>query len=182
MTHFQLKRFFGVLFSIALLCSSCHSNYKISSIEGRVVKVDSKWDQQSDSTALAVLAPYKAIVDSLMNSVVGISSQRMEKGGPESLLSNLVADVLKESSAALIGKPTDIGLINMGGLRSDLPAGNITRGDIFEILPFENSLCILTLDGKTLKDLFNQIAYRRGEGISGEIGRASCRERVLRLV
>lgn len=167
MTHFQLKTCFGVLISATLLCTSCQSNYKIDSIEGKVIKVDSKWDQQPDSAALALLAQYKIIVDSTMNSVIGFSSERMEKGRPESLLSNLVADVLKQSSAELIGNPTDIGLINMGGLRSDLPKGDITRGDIFEILPFENSLCILTVNGETLKKLFNQIAYRRGEGISG---------------
>lgn len=71
----------------------------------------------------------------------------MEKGGPESLLSNLVADVLKGAATQVLGKPADMGLMNMGGLRNILSEGEITCGNIYEILPFENSLCVVTLKG-----------------------------------
>ena len=55
----------------------------------------------------------------------------------------------------------------MGGLRTDLDAGNITRGNVFEILPFENSLCVLTVTGNTLNKLFTFMARKKGEGMSG---------------
>lgn len=91
----------------------------------------------------------------------------MDKGAPESLLSNLVADVLRNAAAQVLGKPADMGLINMGGLRNVLTEGSITTENIYEILPFENSLCVLTMKGVYLKELFNNIAVRHGEGISG---------------
>ena len=60
-----------------------------------------------------------------------------------------------------------MGLVNMGGLRTILPAGDITVGTVYEILPFENSLCVLTLKGTYLKNLLTSIASLGGEGVSG---------------
>ena len=45
--------------------------------------------------------------------------------------------------------------------------GDITVGDVFEILPFENSLCVLTMKGTDLRRLFEAIASLHGEGVSG---------------
>ena len=90
-----------------------------------------------------------------------------DKGAPESLLSNLVADVLRNAAGQVLGKPADMGLINMGGLRNVLTEGPITCENIYEILPFENSLCVLTMKGVYLKELFNNIAACHGQGVSG---------------
>ena len=80
---------------------------------------------------------------------------------------NLVADVLKGAATQVLGKPADMGLMNMGGLRNILSEGEITCGNIYEILPFENSLCVVTLKGSVLKELFAAIAACKGEGVSG---------------
>ena len=57
--------------------------------------------------------------------------------------------------------------VNMGGLRNILPQGNITVDAVFEILPFENSLCVLTMKGTEIKRLMEVIASLHGEGLSG---------------
>jgi len=103
----------------------------------------------------------------MMYEVIGTSEMKMDKGTPESLLSNLVASVLQEAAAQVLGKPADMGLVNMGGLRNILPKGDITVGAVFEILPFENSLCVLTMKGTDMKRLFKAIASLHGEGVSG---------------
>ena len=167
MAHIQVKTIFGACLLATLTLSSCHSSYHVSQVEGRMIKVDSSWDQNPDQEAQVLLAHYKHTVDSMMNSVIGVSDQHMKKGYPESTLSNLVADVLRDAATPIIGKPADIGIINMGGLRSDLNAGNITRGDVFEVLPFENSLCVITVTGSTLNKLFTFMASKKGEGLSG---------------
>lgn len=152
---------------LLLLLSSCHSSYRVTSVEGRMHPMDSLLDAAPDADAVALLAPYKAQMDSMMSRVVGTSAISMDKGRPESLLSNLVADVLRESATQVLGKPADMGLVNMGGLRTSLAEGPITCENIYEILPFENSLCVLTLKGSVLKQLFENIALRYGEGVSG---------------
>ena len=76
-------------------------------------------------------------------------------------------DARPDSGAVRVGKMADIGLCNIGGLRSTMPKGKVTYGDVLEIAPFENRLCILSLDGRKLTELMEQIAAVGGEGISG---------------
>lgn len=162
-----LKLMPGLLLSVIMLMSSCHSAYEVTKVEGTMVPIDSTWDVKPDSAAVALLAPYKARIDSVMYHVVGVAALSMDKGQPEGLLSNLVADVLRAAASQVLGKPADMGLVNIGGLRSVLTKGPITRDNIYEILPFENSLCVLTIKGAYLKLLFQNIAEQHGEGVSG---------------
>ncbi len=158
-----LKTVLGTVFFLV----SCHSAYKVAKTEGGRVPIDSSWDACPDVDAQALLAPYKAVVDSIMYRVVGTADVSMDRKRPEDLLPNLVADVLRRSAVQVLGRPVDMGLVNIGGLRSVLTMGPISRADIYEILPFENALCVLTVKGSCLKQLFENIAARGGEGVSG---------------
>lgn len=162
-----LKFVSGVALGAILLLTSCHSTYQLTKAEGSMQSIDAALDAEPDAEAVALLAPYKAKIDSMMYRVVGTAEMSMDKGAPESLLSNLVADVLREAAVQVLGKPADMGLVNMGGLRNVLTEGPITCENIYEILPFENSLCVLTLKGIYLNNLFENIAARHGEGVSG---------------
>ncbi|MCI1683585.1 MAG: 5'-nucleotidase C-terminal domain-containing protein [Bacteroides sp.] len=157
----------GIFLSTILLMSSCRSAYEVTKVEGTMVPIDSTWDAKPNQEAVALLAPYKAKIDSMMYRVLGTAQMSMDKGQPEGLLSNLIADVLREAAAQTLGKPADMGLVNIGGIRSVLTEGPITCGIIYEILPFENSLCVLTIKGSYLKLLFENIAAQHGEGVSG---------------
>lgn len=161
------KLFLGVALSGLLALGSCHFSYKLTKVDGEMIPIDSVWDKHPDARAVALLTPYKAKIDSMMYRVMGVSEMTMEKGHPESLLSNLVADVIRESAVQVLGKPADMGLVNVGGLRNTLSEGEITCGAIYEILPFENSLCVVTLKGASLRELFGNIAAKRGNGVSG---------------
>lgn len=153
--------------AVVLLLTSCHTSYVVTNVEGGRVAIDSTWDAEPDAEAVALLAPYKAKIDSVMYSVVGTAEISMDRARPESLLSNLIADVLREAATEVQDKPADMGLINIGGIRTSLTEGAITTENIFEILPFENSLCVLTMKGSAMKHLFENIAARFGEGVSG---------------
>lgn len=158
-----------------MVCASCHSPREVAGaytrtvhIEGNIINMDARWDENPDEQVVALLKPYKAKVDSMMYEVIGVSEQTMEKGKPESELSNLVAEVLRLAATNMLGgKPADMGLVNMGGLRNILPEGNITVGTVYEILPFENSLCVVTLKGTELRKVLAAIASLGGEGVSG---------------
>ena len=153
--------------ALALSLSACRPACHVVRVEGSRVAIDATFDARPDAEALALLAPYKHRVDSTMNHVLGTSALDMDVHRPESLLSNLVADILREAASSTLGHPADMGLVNMGGLRTTLSRGDITTGDAYEILPFENSLCILTLRGSVLRQLCENIAYHLGEGVSG---------------
>ena len=65
--------------------------------------IDSVYDVNPDAEAVALLAPYKAKIDSMMYRVVGTAEMSMDRGIPESLLSNLVADVLRGAAVQVLG-------------------------------------------------------------------------------
>ncbi|WP_294477938.1 5'-nucleotidase C-terminal domain-containing protein [uncultured Bacteroides sp.] len=173
MKQFYVKYLIAAMLTGGFLLTSCRSareataHYELSKVEGSMITIDSTWDANPDKKAIEVLKPYKDKVDAMMYEVIGTSEMKMDKGKPESLLSNLVASVLQQAAAQLLGKPADMGLVNMGGLRNILPKGEITVGEAFEVLPFENSLCILTMKGSDMKQLFKAIASLNGEGVSG---------------
>ncbi|CAB4062624.1 NT5E [Lepeophtheirus salmonis] len=73
-------------------------------------------------------------------------------------LGNLVAD----SMAYVGGSPGAIAFVNNGGLRSDIGKGEITLEDIITTLPFSNKLEKMTIKGKSIKQIFENIASKWG--------------------
>lgn len=145
--------------------ASCTSDKNITVTTSRT-EMTAEWDDMPSQRAVDVFAPYKAKVDSIMDPVIGKSALYMTAKRPESLLSNLVADVLRNSTVSYTGQPADVGIINVGGLRNSLNKGVITYRDVYEILPFENALCMLTMKGSDVKKLMRDIIKAGGEGLS----------------
>jgi 2',3'-cyclic-nucleotide 2'-phosphodiesterase (5'-nucleotidase family) len=87
-------------------------------------------------------------------------------------LSNFVSDLILGYAQDFVSKnkqgiQVNFSLMNHGGLRTSLPMGKITTGDIFELMPFENELVLLKLTGSQVSELAHYIASRDGEGVSG---------------
>ncbi|MBO4839662.1 MAG: 5'-nucleotidase C-terminal domain-containing protein [Bacteroidaceae bacterium] len=143
--------------------------YKVKSTKWKRIEVTSALDAKPDSQALSIIAPYKVSVDSVMSPVLGASRVAMNAKRPESLLSNWAADVMVEGSTATGLPVADMGLVNIGGLRNNMPKGIVRRGDILLISPFENSLVVLELKGKDLIKLMQNIAAVGGEGVSSSV-------------
>lgn len=150
-----------------LIATGCKSHYQMTSFKGGRYAIDSKYDVNQDRDAAIIVAPYKRTVDSIMSPIIGHSDHLLTAYRPESELSNLVADILRNAASEYTGKPADVGIMNMGGLRTSLPEGDITFGNIYEITPFENLLCIIKMSGKDLRSIFSDMAKVHGEGLSG---------------
>ena len=75
----------------------------------------------------------------------------------ESSLGSFVADVIRQVGGA------QVGLTNSGGLRADLPAGDVTRGHIIDALPFLNSVAVVEMTGAELRRVIEQgLSLERG--------------------
>lgn len=66
----------------------------------------------------------------------------------ESEVGNLVADAMLDAVPG-----ADLAITNTGGLRADLPAGDLGWGALFETLPFDNGLTLLRVRGGELRQL-----------------------------
>lgn len=166
---------YALLLILPLTCSgiwaqTSQHKYKIVEIRTSNIVIDSTYDKEPDAMAVKLLAPYKEKLRTIIYTPIGFSEEKMEKlndSDPEGLLSNLIADIIRLYGEKVIGKKCDIGLMNKGGIRAILPKGNITMANAYEILPFENKLCVLTFTGKQLTCLMKEIALAKGEGLSG---------------
>lgn len=76
--------------------------------------------------------------------------------GIESSLSNLLAEAAKWSVAANSNVTPDIGVMNAGGVRDDLPAGDVTYKQAFSVQPFGNENSYKTLKGQDFKEALEQ--------------------------
>lgn len=161
-----MKKHLLFLTLCAVSISLAAQRYEISAVVAHRIEMTHAWDRLIPAGLDSLIQPYRASVDSLRSPVLGESAKTMAAGRPESLLSNWMSDVLRHHSK-VYGREADMGLCNVGGLRSSMPKGTVTVGDVFEIAPFENRFCMLSLRGSDLLALFSQIAHSGGEGISG---------------
>lgn len=122
---------------------------------------------QAEDPAIAVLiAPYHDKVTAQMTEVLGQAPAEIRKNPGESPLGNFVADLQRARASQALGQPVVLGVMTNGGLRSALPAGPVTMGNIFELMPFENEIVVLDAPGQVVQQLFDYAAHIR-MGISG---------------
>ena len=151
--------------AVLLFCVTAFAqNYHVTKVTRERILIDNRY--VPDAEASSFLAPYKHQVDSLTSPIVGYSAKYMKSHGPESELSNLLADIMVWGGSMYNERP-DIGIYNMGGIRAAMPEGKVTLGDIIDIAPFENKICFLTLTGKQLKILFLEMMSRGGATSKG---------------
>lgn len=99
--------------------------------------------------------------------VIGYSPEAMTKYAPESPLSNWYADVLMVEGAALTGERVDVAIGNFGGIRVDMPKGDVTVDDIRSMFPFKNYLTQVKMTGRQLWDLFAWMARTQWQVVGG---------------
>ncbi len=115
----------------------------------------------------SMIQPYRIPLQKTMNEVVAVTDNPATKALPECGLGNLICDIMLSYSERVLKKHIDIAFYNMGGLRIELPKGDITLSMIFELVPFENEMVTIDILGKDLNGLFQQIALKKGGPIAG---------------
>jgi 5'-nucleotidase len=71
-------------------------------------------------------------------------------------LSRLAAEAMRQSTHS------DFALQNFEGIRAELPAGPVTYGRVFEVLPFDNGVVQLQLSGAQLQQLVGSVRRHAG--------------------
>lgn len=107
---------------------------------------------------LGLLTKYSDQVESELTKVIGHAETTFPNARvryEETALGDLVADSMLWYTKNL---NVDFAIQNGGGIRTDLPAGTITKKNIYEILPFDNSIAVVTLKGDQVQALFDFIA------------------------
>jgi 2',3'-cyclic-nucleotide 2'-phosphodiesterase (5'-nucleotidase family) len=117
----------------------------------------------------SIISPYRDSLTLTMETVVVRNAVPLTRGIPECTLGNLVADLLLERALIEVNDPekVDLCLINVGGLRVDLPEGDITIGKVFELMPFENEIDVVKLSPKQMQQMLAYLKEKGGQPIAG---------------
>lgn len=105
------------------------------------------------------LQAYRRGVQHLENIRLGRAEQALANQRPlDSPLGGLVTDAIRASDPNI-----QIAMFNSGGLRASIPEGSITFGKIYEVLPFDNTLVVLSLTGAQIREILEH-------GLAGRYG------------
>lgn len=126
-----------------------------------------------DSAVAALVAPYCDRAAAHRNEKLGVrvTSTIVKSYDEESPFGNLVADLMHEARP-----DTDLALTNGGGLRADLPAGELTYGEVYTTYPFDNRFAEIDLPARSFREVMRQnIAQSKGIlSVSGVRVKAVC--------
>jgi 5'-nucleotidase len=126
-------------------------------------KAPSNADSPDVSDITSALEPYRksaqALKDRPIETKAGTGFEKNYIG--ENALGNMIADAIL--SAGKEAEGAQFAIINAGGIRADLPSGELKYGDVFNVLPFDNSLAVVHMKGSELRRLL-EIAFSGGHG------------------
>lgn len=121
----------------------------------------------ADPKIEAIIAPYKAKLDGSMNRIIGQAAKELPKvmRANEFILGNFVADLTLEQAKKEV-REIDLALVTMGGLRVSIPAGEIRISTVFELMPFENEVSVITVTGETMESFFAYMLAKKNVAVS----------------
>ena len=79
----------------------------------------------------------------------------------ETNLADLVADAYRDQTGA------DVSIVGGGTVRADIPAGDITRGDVLSVMPFTEDLCVCEVTGQQILDALEWGVHKMPDEFGG---------------
>lgn len=135
-----------------------------------------------DSSSYYFIKPYSDSLNAILNVQIAHTDSnlltiRANKTTPKNKiekmgnLGRIAADyLLKEGSNYSLnnlGFPCHFAIINHGGIRSSISKGPITLKSMFEIMPFENEMVLIELNGRQMDSLLNYLVSKNIAAVSG---------------
>ena len=155
-----------ILLILSVLSVACSTTYTPQSVDYVDYRV--KQERITDSAILHLLSPYSSRLNASMNEVIGQVATNLEKRQPEGTLGNVMADAMLSTARKSYNKHVDAAFMNYGGIRlTQIPAGPLTRGKIYELSPFDNVVVLLEIKGKVLRQFLDHVAGRGGWPVAG---------------
>lgn len=156
-------------FSILLLCLALFS---CSRSPQSLAKIDGKQIPITDSIAKdkgmeEFITPYRERIRKEMEGSLSFTPEAMFKSDTKlnTPIGNMMADAVMEMANPIFKERTrkdiDLVILNYGGIRSGINAGEITTRTAYDIMPFENEVVVAELASDELKELVNYLAQNK---------------------
>ena len=157
-----MKNFIKLSIILLVLISCKNEPLSLQRIEGKQIPI--KAEIILDSVVDELIAPFKKSVEAEMNQVLAYSPTDLlkERDKTETAIGNFMADLCYTRGNPVFNKRTtkniDFVLLNFGGIRANIPQGNVTTGNAYEVMPFENYMVVVELSYKKIQELLGYIA------------------------
>lgn len=156
-----------LVISVFINLFSCRSTNYLSSLEVERITVEAANDLTPDPAITAMIQPYKVELDKEMNQVLGQAAVNLVKQRPEGTLGNWMADAIHRKTEAILGEPISFAIQNYGGIRiNEITKGDITKSKVFEVMPFDNTIVVFSLNKMEVEELINHLIEARGWPVS----------------
>jgi len=161
----QTRNLLFTLLGLTFLLVSCKKQLYLHKIEGQSIAVQ---EMVPDAVLSDSIQIYKVRVDREMNDTVGFLAKPMpkERNKPETLLGNLMANIMLDYGRAAQPEVAFC-LLNIGGIRNSLPLGAVSMGDIFQLMPFDNTLVYLDLGPDEMRSFLDYMAENPNMPVAG---------------
>lgn len=156
----RIKHFVIFITILSLISCQRHSE-SIREITGEQIAIDSSWTKVSEVENF--IAPYRKRVNTILDSTLAYAPYIISKedGRFNTSAGNLMADLMLSEANPIFkkrtGKEIDFVLMNHGGIRSIISKGNVSARTAYEVMPFENNISVVELDGKSVLEMVNYI-------------------------
>ena len=161
-----MKKFIVILSAVLLFAACSQRVYVADKLAYKGYPI--KQDARKDPAIIKMLQPYSDSVNSTMNGIIGTTSTVLDKGGVNGSLGNFITDAMLSAASKQYNRNVDGAFVNSGGIRlTQITAGPITTGKIFELMPFDNLLILQEMTGTQLQEFLNHISARGGFPTAG---------------
>ena len=156
---------YGFIF-LGLSLSACKVNH-LSKVTYKKLTIKEQYIVEEDAQIAALIQPYQIQLEEEMGGIIGACNVDLKKQRPESNLGNWMADATHRQAEKHLGERVDFALQNYGGIRiPEIKKGNISKGKIYELMPFDNKVFVLYLNGAEVIELVQHLAKSRGWPLS----------------
>lgn len=146
---------------MVLLASCKNDPVAVSDVSSENIPITN--EIKGDTAIQNFIKPYKEHVNNTLDSALIYNPKLLTKseGDLNTAIGNFMADAVMEQANPVFksrtGKNIDFVLLNKGGIRAELPKGNLSARNAYELMPFENEIVIVELSGKKVKEMLDYL-------------------------
>ena len=128
---------------------------------GELLAIASNQALRPDPEVAAIVDARRAEADKYTSRVVGVIKNNLDNPRDENGIGNMIGDALVDYGQKM-GWKTDVGFYNAAGVRAPLIAGPVSYGQLYQVLPFENTVVSVDLTGDQLREVLEDASGRAG--------------------
>ncbi|MCX8081626.1 MAG: 5'-nucleotidase C-terminal domain-containing protein [Bacteroidia bacterium] len=138
-----------ILPMVFLFCT-CKTQIQIKEIKNKPNVINK--EIEASEKFVGIIQPYRKELKKHLSDTLIYNKVILDKKGKRPGLGILVADAMMFVADSIFGKHDYVVWMNRGGLRTELPKGYLTVEKIFELMPFDNTVCLVEADENILRE------------------------------